>query len=114
MERVHIQDLKGPGEVQAQQYSDMPKGSKRDVLYVDAIQDLAQVQSKIERLELVIKTKTKNMEDMNTQLKLLKGTRHSVYKLKEIDGLNYMQIGQALNMSDRTARRIYDQIKKGE
>jgi len=104
--------LKPPGELGCQQYSDMPHGSK-DFTSIDRlIPRINKIDIQIEREELILKIKSRELLLMNVKLKGLTGIQYQVCRMREIDNLNYIQISQRLNINERTARRIMDKINK--
>lgn len=104
--------LKAPGELKAQTYSDMPHGCINFTSLDRIWPRLNRVDIMLEREELILRGMTEQKELMNVKLRSLTGRDYKVVKLKEVDNLNYIQISQRLNMSDRTARRIIAKVKK--
>ena len=104
--------LKAPGELKAQTYSDMPHGSMNFTTLERIIPNLNRIEMRLEREEISLKGMLEVKEKMNIKLRSLTGMKYKVCKLKEVDGLNYIQIAQVLNINERTARRTMAIIKK--
>jgi len=104
--------LKPPGELKAQTYSDMPHGSMNFTTLERVIPSINRIDVRLEREEIILKGMLEQKELMNIKLRSLTGINYKVCKLKDVDGLNYIQIAQMLNMNERTARRIMAKIKK--
>jgi len=104
--------LKAPGDVKAQAYSDMPKGSINFTTLERVIPNINVIDIKLEREELILKGMLDQKELMNVKLKGLTGLQYKVIKLKEVDDLNFIQISQRVNCSERTVHRIIAIVKK--
>jgi predicted DNA-binding protein (UPF0251 family) len=104
--------LKAPGELKAQTYSDMPHGSKDFTTLERVIPRINRIDVKLEREEIILKGMLEQKELMNIKLKLLTGIEYKIVKLKDIDGLNYIQISQRLNISKSKVERTMAKVKK--
>ena len=103
--------LRAPKELNCQQYSDMPHGSKDFTSLDRLIPRINKIDASIEREELILKVNLQQLELMNTNLKGLTGLQYQVCKLREVDKLTYQQISQRLNIGERTVCRIMSIIK---
>ena len=104
--------LKAPGELKAQTYSDMPHGSKDFTTLERIIPRINRIDVKLEREEILLKGMLEQKELMNIKLRSLTGLHYKIVKLKDVDGLNYIQISQRLNISERTVKRAMAIVKK--
>ena len=104
--------VKAPGELKAQTYSDMPHGCVNFTSLDRIWPKLNIVDIMLEREELILKGMLEQKELMNIKLKSLTGLEYKIVKLKEVDGLNYIQISQRLNTSKSTIERAVAKIKK--
>lgn len=104
--------LKAPGELKAQTYSDMPHGSKDFTTLERVIPRINRIDIKLEREAIILKGMLEQKELMNVKLRSLTGMQYKIVKLKDVDGLNYIQISQRLNISERTVKRTMAKIKK--
>jgi DNA-directed RNA polymerase specialized sigma24 family protein len=104
--------LKAPGELKAQTYSDMPHGSKDFITLDRLIPRINRVDVRLEREEMILKGMLEQKELMNIKLRSLTGMQYKIFKLKEVDGLNYIQISQRLNVSKSTVEKIIAKVKK--
>lgn len=104
--------LKPPGELKAQTYSDMPHGSMNFTTLERVIPSINRIDVRLEREEIILKGMLEQKEQMNIKLRSLTGLEYKIVKLKDVDGLNYIQIAQRLNVSDRTVKRAMARVKK--
>jgi len=51
-------------------------------------------------------------ELMNIKLRTLSGLQYKIVKLKDVDGLNYIQISQRLNISKSTVEKAMAKVRK--
>jgi len=107
-------DLKGPADMQAMQYSDMPVGSKRDNFYIDSIIEKSRLEAKLEKEEIILKYNLKQQEDMNIQLNLLEGLQYKIFKARCIDRHSIIRTAEILGTSTRTVDRIMARIKSNK
>ena len=104
--------LKAPGELKAQTYSDMPHGSKDFTTLERLIPRINKIDVRLEREDIILKGMLKQKELMNIKLKSLSGLQYKIVKLKDVDDLNYIQISQRLNISEKTVSRAMAKVKK--
>ena len=104
--------LKPPGELKAQTYSDMPHGCMNFTTLERVIPNINRIEVKLEREEIILKGMLEQKELMNIKLRSLTGLHYKIVKLKDVDGLNYIQISQRLNISERTVKRAMAIVKK--
>lgn len=104
--------LKPPGELQAQTYSDMPHGTKDFTTLERLIPRINRIDVKLEREEILLKGMLVDKELMNIKLRSLTGLQYKIVKLKDVDGLNYIQISQRLNISKSTVEKTMAKVKK--
>ena len=104
--------LKAPGELKAQTYSDMPHGSMNFTTLERVIPRINRLEIRLEREELALKGMLEQKEQMNIKLRSLTGMQYKIVKLRDVDGLNYIQISQRLNISERTVKRAMAIVKK--
>ena len=104
--------LKAPGELKAQTYSDMPHGSKDFTTLERVIPRINVIDVKLEREEIILKGMLEQKELMNIKLRSLTGLQYKIVKLRDVDGLNYIQISQRLNISEITVKRTMAKVKK--
>jgi len=104
--------LKPPGELKAQTYSDMPHGSMNFTTLERVIPNINRIDVRLEREEISLKGMLELKEQMNIKLRSLTGIQYKIVKLKDVDGLNYIQISQRLNKSERTEKRAMAKVKK--
>jgi DNA-directed RNA polymerase specialized sigma24 family protein len=104
--------LKPPGELKAQTYSDMPHGSMNFTTLERTIPRINKIDVKLERENIILKGMMEQKELMNIKLRSLTGMQYKIVKLKDVDGLNCIQISQRLNISERTVKRAMAIVKK--
>lgn len=104
--------LKPPGELKAQTYSDMPHGSMNFTTLERVIPNINKFEVRLEREEIILKGMLEQKEFMNIKLKSLTGIEYKIVKLKDVDGLNYIQISQRLNISKSKVERTMAKVKK--
>ena len=104
--------LKAPGELKAQTYSDMPHGTKDFTTLERLIPRINKIDIKLEREEMILKGMLVDKELMNIKLRSLTGLQYKIVKLKDVDGLNYIQISQRLDISKSTVEKTMAKIKK--
>ena len=104
--------VKPPGELKAQTYSDMPHGSMNFTTLERVIPNINRIDVRLEREEMSLKGMLELKEQMNIKLRSLTGIQYKIVKLKDVDGLNYIQISQRLNTSKSTIERAVAKIKK--
>lgn len=112
--RIWEDCLKAPGELKAQNYSDMPKGSINFTTLERVMPQLNKIDILIEREELILKGMLEQKELMNCKLNGLTGIEYNVIKYKEIDGFNTIQISQRVNASESTVKRIIAAVKRNK
>jgi len=110
--KIHQRDLAGPGEVGCQQYSDMPKGSKRDPFYVDSVIEMARIDAKLEKQRILLKGMMEQKEYMSIKLKGLTGLPYKVIYKKDVEGKSGIRIAQELGINEKTVYRILARIKR--
>jgi len=102
--------LGAPQEIQAMQYSDMPKASHNYM----SIDRLADTINRLDNMLFIeegilngmIATKVK----INAKLKGLEGIKYQVVYKREIENKSFERIGEECNYSGRQARRIFESI----
>ena len=100
--------LGAPQELQAMQYSDMPKASHNYMSLdrlagsINRLDNLLFLEDEL--LKGMIATKIK----INDKLKRLEGIAYKVAYKREIENKSFELIGQETNYSSRQARRIYE------
>lgn len=104
--------LKPPGELKAQTYSDMPHGSMNFTTLERVIPRINRIDVMLEREEIILKGMLEQKELMNIKLRSLTGLQYKIVKLRDVDGLNYIQISQRLNISEITVKRTMAKVKK--
>jgi DNA-directed RNA polymerase specialized sigma24 family protein len=104
--------LKAPGELKAQTYSDMPHGTKDFTTLERLIPRINKIDIKLEREEMILKGMLVDKELMNIKLRSLTGLQYKIVKLKDVDGLNYIQISQRLDISKSTVEKTMAKVKK--
>ena len=104
--------LKPPGELKAQTYSDMPHGTNDFTTLERLIPRINKIDIKLEREEMLLKGMLGDKELMNIKLRSLTGLQYKIVKLKDVDGLNYIQISQRLNISKSTVEKTMAKVKK--
>lgn len=104
--------LKAPGELKAQTYSDMPHNCKDFTTLERIIPRINIIDVKLEREEILLKGMLEQKELMNIKLRSLTGLQYKIVKLRDVDGLNYIQIAQRLNISEITVKRTMAKIKR--
>jgi len=104
--------LMPPKELQAQTYSDMPHGSMNFTTLERVMPNINKLEIKLEREEMILKGMLEQKEFMNIKLKSLTGIEYKIVKLKDVDGLNYIQISQRLNISKSKVERTMAKVKK--
>ena len=104
--------LKPPGELKAQTYTDMPKGSMNFTTLERTMPRINIIDVKLERENIILKGMLEQKELMNIKLKSLTGIEYKIVKLKDVDSLNYIQISQRLNISKSKVERTMAKVKK--
>lgn len=104
--------LKPPGELKAQIYSDMPHGSMDFTTLERVIPRINKIDVRLEREEMILKGMLEQKELMNIKLRSLTGLQYKTVKLRDVDGLSYIQIAQRLNISEITVKRTMAKVKK--
>ena len=104
--------LNPPGELKAQTYSDMPHGSMNFTTLERTIPRINIIDVRLERENIILKGMLEQKELMNIKLRTLTGLEYKIVKLRDVDGLNYIQISQRLNISEITVKRAMAKVKK--
>ena len=104
--KIYESSIKGPSEIGCQQYSDMPKGSKKESNYAEAFVECSRIEARIEREELLLKGMLDQKEKMLKQLEGTEGVLRKILFKKYVENKTHARIAQELDMSERNIYRV--------
>jgi len=103
--------LSPPQDIKAQQYSDMPKGS-RNFMSLDRLVDMIhRIDSMLDIENGLLKGMFETQDKINEKLKGLKGIEYQIVYKREFENKPYEVIARELNYSSRQIRRISEKLK---
>ena len=108
--KVLMRLLGAPQEIQAMQYSDMPKGSHNYTSIDRLVESVHNIENAIIMEEGLLERMIETKVSINAKLKGLEGITYQVIYKREIENKTLNRIAEELNYSVRQISRIIEKV----